>query len=81
MIELLEKILSHLERHKMADYSKLTADVAELKTLVTELLAKQVPPPVDEQPAVDTIDGQVAGIIAMIEPPAEPTPAPEVPAA
>jgi hypothetical protein len=65
------KILENI----MADYTKLTADVAELKTLVTDLLAKQNPPPVDEQPAVDAVDAQVNGIIALIKPPAAETPA------
>lgn len=50
----------------MADYTKLNADIAALSTKVDELLAKQNPPPVDEQPSVDAADAAVEAIIAKI---------------
>jgi len=50
----------------MADFAKLNADLAVLSAKVDELLAKQNPPPVDEQPAVDAADEAVNAIIAKI---------------
>jgi hypothetical protein len=66
LIELLEQILKHLEKHHMSDFAKLTADLAELSAKVDTLIAKQAPPPVDEQPAVDAADAAVQAIIAKI---------------
>lgn len=48
----------------MADFSKLHADIASLSAKVDELLAKQAP--VDEQPAVDAADAEVAAILAKL---------------
>lgn len=63
----LRKILILLEKFEMADFSKLTADLAALSAKVDELLAKQAPPPpVDEQPSVDAADTAVQAIIAKI---------------
>ena len=54
----------------MADFTKLNADIAALSAKVDELLAKQAPPPpVDEQPAVDSADAAVQAITAKIAPP------------
>lgn len=50
----------------MADFTKLHADIAALSAKVDELLAKQNPPPVDEQPAVDEADAAVEAIMAKI---------------
>lgn len=53
----------------MADFTKLTADLATLSTKVDELLAKvnvPAPPPVDEQPAVDQASAAVEAILAKI---------------
>jgi outer membrane murein-binding lipoprotein Lpp len=50
----------------MADFTKLTQDIADLNAKVDALLAKQVPSPVDEQPAVDTAAAAVAAIAAKI---------------
>ena len=50
----------------MADFSKLNADIAALSAKVDELLAKQNPPPVDEQPAVDQADAEVEAILAKL---------------
>lgn len=50
----------------MADFAKLNADIAALDAKVTELLAKQNPPPVDEQPQVDAADQAVEAIAAKI---------------
>lgn len=50
----------------MSDFAKLTADLAELSAKVDTLIAKQAPPPVDEQPAVDAADAAVQAIIAKI---------------
>lgn len=50
----------------MADFAKLNADIAALNAKVDEILAKQNPPPVDEQPSVDAADAQVQAIIAKI---------------
>lgn len=50
----------------MADFTKLTASIAALSAKVDELIAKQAPPPVDEQPAVDTADAAVEAILAKI---------------
>lgn len=50
----------------MADFAKLNADIAALDAKVTELLAKQNPPPVDEQPQVDAADTAVNAILAKI---------------
>jgi len=55
----------HLEIN-MADFSKLNADIAALSAKVDELLAKQNPPPVDEQPAVDQADAEVEAILAKL---------------
>jgi outer membrane murein-binding lipoprotein Lpp len=51
---------------KMANYDKLNADIADLSAKVDALIAKQNPPPVDEQPAVDTADAAVVAIAAKI---------------
>jgi hypothetical protein len=67
VIELLEKILKHLEKHYMADFAKLTADIADLSAKVDTLIAKQAPPPpVDDQPAVDIAAAAVEAIAAKI---------------
>lgn len=50
----------------MADFSKLHADIATLSAKVDELLAKQNPPPPDEQPEVDSADAAVEAILAKI---------------
>lgn len=50
----------------MADFTKLNADIAALSAKVDALLAKQNPPPVDEQPQVDAADQAVEAIAAKI---------------
>lgn len=50
----------------MADFTKLMADLADLSAKVDALIAKQNPPPVDEQPAVDQADAAVEAIAAKI---------------
>lgn len=50
----------------MSDFSKLNADIADLSAKVDALIAKQVPPPVDEQPAVDAAAAAVEAIVAKI---------------
>lgn len=50
----------------MADTSKLKADIATLSAKVDELLAKQSPAPVDDQPDIDAADADVQAIIAKI---------------
>jgi hypothetical protein len=50
----------------MADFTKLNEDLAALSAKVDALLAKQNPPPVDEQPQVDAADQAVGAIIAKI---------------
>jgi hypothetical protein len=50
----------------MANYDKLNADLADLSAKVDALVAKQNPPPVDEQPAVDAADAAVVAIAAKI---------------
>jgi len=54
------------EEKVMADFTKLMADLADLSAKVDALLAKQNPPPVDEQPQVDAADQAVGAIIAKI---------------
>lgn len=49
----------------MADFTKLTQDIADLSAKVDALLAKQTPP-VDEQPAVDQAAAAVEAIAAKI---------------
>ncbi len=60
------KVLSHTEKLEMADFTKLNDDIAALAAKVDQLLAKQNPPPVDEQPAVDAADSAVQAIAAKI---------------
>jgi ElaB/YqjD/DUF883 family membrane-anchored ribosome-binding protein len=50
----------------MSDFSKLMADLQALSDKVDALLAKQSPPPVDEQPAVDQAAAAVEAIAAKI---------------
>ena len=50
----------------MADFSKLTADIAALEAKVDALVAKLNIPPVDEQPQVDQADAAVEAILAKI---------------
>lgn len=50
----------------MADFTKLNQDIADLNAKVDALLAKQNPPPVDEQPAVDQAAAAVEAIAAKI---------------
>jgi hypothetical protein len=50
----------------MADFGKLMADLADLSAKVDALVAKQNPPPVDEQPKVDEADAAVQAIAAKI---------------
>jgi sporulation-control protein spo0M len=62
-------LLRHLVKQQeslMSDFSKLNADIADLAAKVDALVAKQAPPPVDEQPAVDAADKAIADIIAKI---------------
>jgi len=53
---------------KMADYTKLQADIAALDAKLTAYIAAQVPPapPVDEQPTVDSVAASVEAITAKI---------------
>jgi len=50
----------------MADFSKLMSDIEALNAKVDALLAKQNPPPVDEQPQVDQAAAAVEAIAAKI---------------
>jgi hypothetical protein len=50
----------------MADFTKVMAELADLSAKVDALLAKQNPPPVDEQPAVDQVAAAVEAIAAKI---------------
>lgn len=50
----------------MADFAKLNEDIAALSAKVDALIAKQNPPPVDEQPQVDAADQAVQAIAAKI---------------
>lgn len=50
-------------RALMADFTKLTAAVADLDAKVSAFIAK---PPVDEQPAVDAVTAAVEAIVAKI---------------
>ncbi len=63
----------------MADFSKLTAKLDELKALLTTAAAAVAPTPPDEQPLVDAAATEVDSIIALVKPataPVEPPPAP-----
>lgn len=64
---IVQLIDEHKERH-MADFTKLQADIAELKALITTLIETPAPVPVDEQPAVDAADAEVTAITAMLKP-------------
>lgn len=55
-----------MQEHIMGDTTKLKADVATLAAKVDELLAKQVPATVDDQPDIDAVDTDVQAIIAKI---------------
>jgi hypothetical protein len=50
----------------MADLTKLMNDIADLSTKVDALIAKQNPPPVDDQPAIDQAAAAVEAIAAKI---------------
>lgn len=53
----------------MADFSKLTADIAALSDKVDALIAKAnqpLPPPPDEQPQVDQASAAIEAITAKI---------------
>ena len=50
----------------MADFTKLNQDIADLAAKVDALLAKQNPPPADEQPQVDQAAAAVEAIAAKI---------------
>lgn len=53
----------------MADFTKLMSDIADLAAKVDGLIAKvetPPPPPVDEQPAVDTAASAIEAIAAKI---------------
>lgn len=50
----------------VADFTKLNQDIADLSAKVDQLLARQPPPPVDEQPQVDQADAAVQAIAAKI---------------
>ncbi len=51
----------------MADYTRLTAAIADVNTKIDALIAKPAsPPPVDDQPAVDALVAQVEAISAKI---------------
>jgi hypothetical protein len=82
VISILRTIINLLEGHKerhMTDFTKLTADLAEIKALI---LAQQTPP--SEQPAVDAAAAQAEEILNLLKPPAAataPEPAPPVNAA
>jgi hypothetical protein len=56
----------NVEINVMADYTKLMADLADLKTMVQALVAKANTPPADEQPQVDAAAQAVEDIKAMI---------------
>ena len=49
-----------------ADFTALTAAIADLKTKVEALIAKVNTPPPDDQPAVDAATGAVQAIAAEI---------------
>jgi hypothetical protein len=68
LLQILHRHLPHLtfEERVMADFGKLMADIADLSAKVDALVAKQNPPPVDEQPQVDAADAAVAAIAAKI---------------
>jgi hypothetical protein len=62
-------LLIHLvktQEKMMSDFSKLNADIADLSAKVDALIAKQAPPPIDEQPAVDAAAAAVEAIVAKI---------------
>ena len=51
----------------MADFTKLNAAVADLSAKVDAFNAKApLPPPADDQPAVDAVTAQVEAITAKI---------------
>jgi hypothetical protein len=51
----------------MADYTRLTAAIADVNTKIDALIAKPAPQaPVDDQPAVDALVAQVEAISAKI---------------
>jgi hypothetical protein len=50
----------------VSDFTKLMSDLADLSAKVDALVAKQNPPPVDEQPQVDQADQAVQAIAAKI---------------
>lgn len=54
------------EEKVMADNAKLMDDIAALSAKVDTLLAKQNPPPVDDQPLIDQADAAVEAITAKI---------------
>lgn len=69
LLGLIVSTLLHMlynQEKTMADFTKLNQDIADLNTKVDALLAKQNPPPVDEQPQVDAADQAVAAIAAKI---------------
>ncbi|MET4529154.1 phage gp36-like protein [Bradyrhizobium sp. JR18.2] len=65
IVSTLLRILTNQEA-VMADFTKLNQDIADLSAKVDALLAKQNPPPVDEQPAVDQAAAAVEAIAAKI---------------
>jgi phage gp36-like protein len=65
IVSTLLRILTNQEK-TMADFSKLNQDIADLSAKVDALLAKQNPPPVDEQPQVDQAAAAVEAIAAKI---------------
>lgn len=65
IVRTLLQLLSNQEA-QMADFSRLTAAVADLSAKVDAFNAKPQPAPVDDQPAVDALADQVAAITAKI---------------
>lgn len=50
----------------MADFTKLHAVILDLSAKIDILIAKQVPLPADEQPAVDAVTVEVEAIVAKL---------------
>jgi hypothetical protein len=69
LLKLIVNALVHIltdQEKIMADFTKLNQDIADLSAKVDALLAKQNPPPVDEQPQVDQAAAAVEAIAAKI---------------
>lgn len=65
VVRVLLRILTNQEK-TMSDLSRLNQSLADLAAKVDALIAKQNPPPADDQPAIDQAVAAVEAIAAKI---------------